>query len=264
MLKRKRWSFSSINCFGECKKMFYLTYILHYKQKENAFALWGTYCHEILEAYYRGQLSMFELGDFYKQYYKMFVIKKFPKNKYRDLDVMYYEAGLKYFESFDDDFSEYEVVGIEQQINTKIGNYRFMGFIDLILKDKDGNYIIVDHKSKSKFKDDNEKTHYALQLYLYSKYIYETYGKFPVELKFNMFRAGEVVSIPFDEKEYIKALHWAETTIDEIFEETDWIDMITTKCVAQDKDPNDRKYPDFFCSELCSVRSGCEMSKPST
>ena len=52
--------------------------------------------------------------------------------------------------------------------SSEYDSYRntFIGFIDLIVKDKNtGRYIVVDHKSKSKFKDDKEKEEYEMQTF---------------------------------------------------------------------------------------------------
>lgn len=260
-LGTKRWSFSSIDSFDECPRNFYLHYILHKRQKQNAFAEWGSYCHEILEAYFKGDLNIYQLGDFYEQYYKMFNTKKFPPNKYVVLADSYHKRGLEYFKTFSDPFKDYEVVGVEQEIETKIGKYNFVGYIDLILRDKQGNYIIVDHKSIGKMKSPEMQAHKTLQLYLYSKYIYETYGKYPTELKFNMFRAGTILTIPFDESEYIKALNWAESTIDRIYEETSWMDKIKLDYLSKDKDIEEYSQDDFFCNYLCGSRKSCDRAK---
>lgn len=261
ILDNMRFSFSSVNAYYTCPKMFYLTYILKKDKINNAFAEWGSFCHSILERYYKGELELFELSEEYEAHYKDSVKIRFPDNKYVDMNVSYRDAGKKYFDNFEDDFSDYKIVGVEQQLETKIGRYKFIGYIDLILKDKDENFYIVDHKSKSKFSNKSELRHYLFQLYIYSKYIYETYGVYPKQLIFNMFRAGEIVREDFDEKEYIKALNWAESTIDQMYEDDKFSDKILIDYTAKRKSIEEYTYPDFFCCELCSPRKSCPRSK---
>ena len=66
------------------------------------------------------------------------------------------------------------------------------GFIDLLVRDRnDGRLIVVDHKSKSRFKSDQELELYGFQPYLYAEWVLQTYGEYPKELVFNLFRAGD-------------------------------------------------------------------------
>ena len=125
--------------------MFYLTYITKKFKIQNAFSQWGSFGHSILEKYYKGELELFELSEIYEDGYDENVNLKFPDNVYVDLNETYRAAGKKYFDNFEDDFSDYEVIGVEQKIEVTIGKYKFIGYIDLILKDDKG-YYICDHK----------------------------------------------------------------------------------------------------------------------
>lgn len=262
-LKNRYWSFSNINSYQTCPRMFFLSYIDRKPQEENAFSQWGSLCHKLLESYYKGQSSIFDLEEQYKNAYKRTVLSDFPKNRYVDMNKKYYQIGLEYFRGFEDVFSEYQVVGVEQKIKTKIGEYNFVGVIDLILE-KNGEYIICDHKSKGAFKNEQELRKYLFQLYLYSKYIYETYHTYPTKLIFNMFKLGEMKSVDFNKSEYEKALSWAEASINEILEEECWLDKVFVQYAAKDKNINNYKCDDFFCNNLCSVRAFCERSKSYT
>ena len=260
ILDSMRFSFSSVNAYATCPKMFYLTYIKKADKVQNAFAEWGTWGHYLLEKYYKGELELFELSEIYESGYDKNISLKFPDNAYVDLNETYRSAGKKYFDNFEDDFSDYEVIGVEQKIEVTIGKYRFVGYIDLILKDDNG-YYICDHKSKSGFKSKSELRHYLFQLYIYSKYIYETYGEYPIGLIFNMFRKGDIVREPFDLNEYNKALNWAKSTIDVLYEDKDFKDKIVLSYLAKKKDIKEFKKDDFFCNALCSVRKSCPRAK---
>lgn len=260
ILDSMRFSFSSVNAYATCPKMFYLTYIKKADKVQNAFSQWGSFGHSILEKYYKGELELFELSEIYEDGYDENVNLKFPDNVYVDLNETYRSAGKKYFDNFEDDFYDYEVIGVEQKIEVTIGKYRFVGYIDLILKDDNG-YYICDHKSKSGFKSKSELRHYLFQLYIYSKYIYETYGEYPIGLIFNMFRKGDIVREPFDLNEYSKALNWAKSTIDVLYEDKDFKDKIVLSYLAKKKDIKEFKKDDFFCNALCSVRKSCPRAK---
>lgn len=258
LLDSFEWSFSRVNAYVQCPRMFYLQYMADKEKKQNAFAEWGSLCHGILESYFRGELSLFEICKAYEEKYAEYMQHDFPPNKHKNLNESYYQAGIDYFSSFEGLPSNYEVIGVEQEIHLTFGKYQFIGYIDLILKDqKDGRYIIVDHKSKSGFKNNAELSHYLLQLYLYSQYIFETYHEYPKELVFNMFRANTFVWNTFDEKEFHEAVHWFISTIETIYQDIFFRDKIAIEYSEKKKDITKYKEDDFFCNYLCSVGNDC-------
>lgn len=237
------WSFSRINSYAQCPKAFYLQYIKDLSKTQNAFSEWGSFCHKILEKYYKGELDFYELSQVYKSEYSQNITLSFPPNKYVNLNENYYNSGKEYFDNFDGKYSDCEIVGVEKEIDIQIGKYRFIGYIDLILKDKNG-FIIVDHKSKKKFKTKKEKEEYLRQLYLYSIYIHKTYGEYPNKLIFNMFRANNEEEESFNIKKIEEAKKWAIDTIEKIYKDIDF-----------------KAKPDqFFCNHLCSVKEHCACS----
>ena len=134
----------------------------------------------------------------------------------------------------------WEVVAVEQEANLVIGGYPFIGYIDLLLRDKtDGKYIILDYKSKAEFKSKDEQKKYARQLYLYAKFVKEFYGEYPKMLIFDMFRMGKKVPIFFKESGVDEALKWVTDTIMEI-------SMTQVFNVTSD---------DFFGRYLCNYRN---------
>lgn len=238
-----RWSFSSINAYKQCPAMFYKQYIECLKRTNNAFAEWGSFFHDLFEKYYKKELEFFELSLIYENEYSNNVRLKFPPNAYVNLNENYYKKGKEYLDNFEGDFEDCEILGIEQEIHLNIDGYNFIGYIDLVLKDDKGIFI-VDHKSKSKFKSKKEKKEYLRQLYLYSIYIHEKYGVYPYRLIFNMFKVNEKIDVNFDYKEYEDAKKWFIETIKDIYNDIEF------------KTQSD----DFFCNWLCSVNSFCKCS----
>ena len=264
MLDDKTWSFSSVNSYENCPKCFYLSYLQDppLEKDQNAFAQWGTLGHSLFERYVNGELELYELGNTYENEYDEAVTLRFPPNKYVDLGESYHDKGKDYFENWEGFPDNWELIESEREIHLDIEGNTFIGFIDLIVRDKNtGRYIVVDHKSKSKFKDEKEKEEYARQLYLYALYIKAEYGEFPSHLIFNMFRANDVVTIDFDEGSLEKAAEWFKTTIEKIKKDDKFLDKITVLFRQKKKPLKEFKKDDFFCNNLCSVRSYCNRSK---
>lgn len=264
MLDNRVWSFSSVNSYNNCPKCFYLSYLQDppLEKVENAFAQWGTLGHSLFERYVDGDLELFELGDKYEEEYEDAVTLPFPPNKYVDLNESYYKNGRNYFENWNGFPDDWELVESEKEIHLNINGNAFIGFIDLIVRDKKtGDYIIVDHKSKSKFKNEKEQEEYARQLYLYSLHIKEEFGKYPTYLIFNMFRAGQVVKIKFNEDDLHKAVSWFKETVEKTKKDATFKDKIVIDYRQKGKMLRDFKKDDFFCNYLCGTRNSCLRSK---
>lgn len=251
--KNHKWSYSSLSCFERCPLAFKLRYIQGFKDEESAFTQYGKFVHSILEKYYKHELELFDLADVYKNGYYDMVTEDFPTMFGKSLEDIYYDAGEEYFTSFEDEFFDYKIVDVEKKFVTKIGDSYFTGVIDLILTDgKD--YFIVDHKSKGKFKSKKEHSEYLRQLYLYAKYIYDTYKKYPKQLIFNLIRSGETIWTDFNMKDYKNTLKWCSDLIEKIKNEKSFDDKHM-------KDADKYKIgSDFYCSQLCSMRTLCVRS----
>lgn len=241
----EKYSFSKLSCFNQCKYQFFLKYIAKASKENNAFAEFGKFVHEILERYAKGELAVFELSDIYKDEFCLAISENFPYNKYTDLKEKYYIDGLNFFNSFSG-LEDYEILGVEEKFKTNIDDeFLFIGIIDLILKDKAGNLIIRDWKSKNKFKSKKEMDEYAKQLYLYSIYVKEKYGKYPDKLEFGLFRSNEIQSIDFNKNDFDNANKWMIETVKEI-EQCDRFE----------------EYTDFYyCNNLCEFRNLCELKE---
>lgn len=221
-----------------------MRYIFGLRGDENAFAQSGKLAHSILERYAKGELELFELSEVFEKEFQETVTEKFPKF-FKDLRSIYYNDTLKYFNNFEG-FGNYKILAVEDRFKTEIDDWIFIGIIDLLLEDENGNIIIEDHKSKSSFKNKAEQKKYARQLYLYAHYIIKKYGKRPIKLVFNMFRKQDLVEIPFSDEDYNEALSWARNTVTKIREEEDYKPT----------------YDEFFCNNLCDFRERfCRFKK---
>jgi len=239
------WSYSRINAFNTCPHMWYMTYIKDFRGEANGYSATGTFSHSILERYAKEELYLWDLIDEFVNNYDKEVPYKFPPNKYVDLGKKNYNSGVAYFTNFEGFDEIGEIVGAEIKVTTELEDwnckYKFTGYIDLLLK-KDDEYIVLDHKSKGKFKSKREQAEYTRQLYVYAKYVYEKYGKFPKMLIFNMFNAGELIKIPFNKVDYDEAINWCVEIINNIKNEVKF----------------EKKVDKFFCDNLCNHRKVCD------
>jgi len=78
LLDAMDWSYSRVNSFDQCPRMFYLTYLQCADRVDNAFAQWGTLVHSLLERYYREQVELWDLTSLYEKEYSKTVKERFP------------------------------------------------------------------------------------------------------------------------------------------------------------------------------------------
>ena len=146
---------------------------------------------------------------------------------------------------------DYEVLGVEMKVHFKIGKYSMIGYIDLLLRHKEtGEILLVDHKSAGKFFGKNGQplksqadnlAAYSKQMYLYSKAVYDLYGKYPDKIVWNHFFDKNISVIEFNQEDYEAALNWALETIEKIYQEEEF--------------PAKKSY--MLCHVLCGFRNSC-------
>lgn len=251
-LDKMIWSFSRVNS-SSCLYSFYLHYIEEHEEAEDGFSQFGTIVHETLEKYLKGELDMFTVSEYYQENYPKIVTCNFPYNKYKDLGAAAYESGLEYFNNINFDFDRYEILGVEKELNFKVGDYPFHGYADAIYRDNEtGDIILRDHKttslkylkdgSVSKSKDNAEHFQaFKRQEYLYCIPLIEQYGKVDW-LTWNMIRDNKEIRLPFNNEEYKEAQQWAINQIKTLEQEVLWL-------------PDTSK--SYFCSNICGSRNIC-------
>ena len=250
------WSFSRLNSFYNCPYEWKLRYIDCNKSENGFFGEYGSLIHKILEKYEKGELSLFELNDYYEEHFSENVPHDAPPNKYVDIKQSYYEKGLDYFNNIDLDLDKYEVLGVEKEVRFQIAGKDFVGYIDLLLKEKEtGKIIILDHKSASikilkngkVSKSDQEHVReFIRQLCLYAIPVIEEYGHVD-ELWWNLFKDRNWLKMPFKKEDYDEAIQWAKDTLALIENEREWL-------------PNNSS--SYYCSYLCGQRNHACEYKP--
>lgn len=248
------WSYSRTSCFVNCKYKFFLQYIVGdenlYPADGNYYAEVGSLVHEILAMIFNGELGVDDALEFYVDNYDSYVFYKVKESIMNKT----FELIADYFASLDLSWiNDYEVLGVEKEVHCKVGKYNFLGFIDLLLRDKrDGKIVILDHKSSpypfkknGEVKKNSDKSFesYKRQMYLYCHAVKKLYGEFPKEIVWNHFKdGGKLAIIPFSAKEYESAIRWYKNTIKKIESEEDFEPTLDF----------------FYCHNLCNFRSSCE------
>lgn len=245
------WSFSRLNSYKSCAYQWYLHYIEGHEGLPNAYAQFGTICHQTIEKYLKGELDMFTVSQYYQDNYPEIVTCDFPANKYVDLGEKAYNAGLDYFNNINFDFDRYEILGVEKELNFKVGKYPFKGYADAVFRDRETNEIILCDQKTASFKylkngeiSSTNGDHFLAflrQEYLYCIPLIEEYGKVDY-LSWNMIRDKRIIKKPFNEAEFIEAKEWAKFIIEKIENEVLWL-------------PNKEK--SYYCNTLCDIRGCC-------
>lgn len=243
------WSFSTIHQYEQCPYSFYFKKIDGSEINEgNFYAEVGSFMHEVNAKIFDRTLNIDGAIDYYINNYENNVVYTAKQSTMEKK----YNQGIDYLAAFDTEkLKDYEILGVEKEVHFKIDKYNFIGFIDLLLRSKQINKIlIVDHKSLDHFmkKDGtplkNQLPHfeaYSKQMYLYSKAVYEEYGEYPDRIIWNHFFDQQITNIPFNNDDYENALKWAVDIIHAIYKDRKF----------------NAKQTYMLCSVLCNYRNTC-------
>ena len=248
MLDSLAWSFSSASSFLTCKYGFYLTYIQREKRIGNFFSDFGLLIHKILEMYFKDELDIWDLEDYYVAHYLEFIKEPVPRYPV-GMGEMYYQSGLNFFQNFEFDKDKYTVVSIEDKIVSQYNGLDLIVKPDLVLKEKvTGQYLLMDYKTaklkKGKLRD-KQLEEYARQFYLYAYFLWIERKIEVSRITIWFIRDNEFVEIPVNSLRIFDALEWFEETIKQTKLEEIWI-------------PNRDKANKYFCDNLCGVRDQCK------
>lgn len=200
----------------------------------------------------KGELGLFELSDYFVAHYDE-EVKEFVYHKTADIRENYKQKAIEYFDNIDIDFGKYEILGIEKKCDFEINGYKFTGYIDLLLREKDTRKIVlIDHKSskypygkKGKLlKSEKDKfQQYKRQLYLYSIQVFNEYGVFPDRIGWNYFRDRKWDFLDFNKEDYEEAKKWAIDTLEEVRNTSEFPPTVDF----------------YYCYNLCKFRNSyCE------
>lgn len=166
------YSWSKVNTFMTSPYSYFLSYVLN-KTPDNcncAYAPLGNICHQAIEDFYSGKIPFEKMLDDFKDGWLTsidIVNLKFDRNNEEsDSNIKTkYEQNLIHF------FQNHNVIErkieLERFLAAKIGNYVLQGYADAIIKDEDGNFVIIDWKTSSKYSGKTLEEHSG-QLTIYA------------------------------------------------------------------------------------------------
>jgi CRISPR/Cas system-associated exonuclease Cas4 (RecB family) len=242
------YSFSSVNTYETCPFAFKNIYILAKERKGNFYSAYGSFCHNILEKYFKDELEIWDLSKYFENNFGK-EITEIPPPYPKNIVDIYYQDGLNFFENFEFDKNKYEIILIEDKIESKHKDFKLVVKPDLVLKDKTTNeYILMDYKTK-KLKNNkyDEETieEYKKQFYLYAYYIFLEKQITVSKILIWFIRNNQLVELPIDHYQITNVLDWFESIVTKIKQETEW-------------KMNNNKKNQYYCSQLCGLRDMCE------
>ena len=164
---KRLWSFSRVHEFETCKYSYYLHRILKVPSHSNIFFFLGTMAHDTLEQYYEGKATNEQMIDIFEESFIKMQTNgfRFAKEDADNKKMMnkYYSCMKHFFYNFKP--VDRKVIR-EKEIYIDVKGNIFLGYIDQLHKDTEGNLIITDDKTSTIYtgkKIDQEKA----QLILY-------------------------------------------------------------------------------------------------
>lgn len=271
------FSYSRIGGFENCKFAWKMNYIDDDRGESNFFAEYGLLVHDVLEKYFKNELDIFELSDYYKKNYDNFIQTSpppFPANMGDD----YYNKGLEFFDNFDFPIDEYEIISVEDTFHIDINGFNVIIKPDLVVKHRSsGKYSLVDYKSSILFKradfgkqlvkmtkgkkietfvyKSNDKKEsmekYKKQMFLYCYGIEKYYGIKIDYIRIWFPRQDRTYTFRYDQDKCNETIKWFLGEIDKIKAEKDWkpiTDGMTEKQLKNQK---------YWCSYICGYTERC-------
>lgn len=260
--KRHRYSYSQLTQVDSCPYAYYLNKIEHKEGLSNIFAEIGSLTHDILDEWGKGQFETTdEMADEFLFRFDLEVVTPPPARLAKLGWVDKQRNNLEdFFRNFDE-FKGYKILSTEESFEVEIAGRRFVGIVDMICEENDtGALVIYDHKSKkiADFKEHEDEMY--KQQYLYAKYVYEKYGRYPDKLAFHLFKEnGAKFERPFDLNDYNATLEWAVHQMEKI-ESNEMMDWMI--CMEQPTKKNGTPDDCFFCENICSYRNICPFGIP--
>lgn len=245
------WSFSRVNSFETCKYSWLLQYIYKEDRRQNYFAAFGLFSHEIMESWWDKEIDTFELSTYYKDNYNNRVTIPAPLflEKY-NFSQRAYDSTLSFYENFDWNRNDFKLLGNEDTIEAEYRGKKLTIRPDTLVRHIPSNEVwLIDYKTSAMFdkktgkpKRDKLET-YKKQLFLYAYFIERERG-YKIDkiiLVFPKFSLDKNIVIDYNENIAMEYLSWFFKTIQQIEQEENF-----------EANPNK-----FFCDNLCSVSESC-------
>lgn len=161
---KELYSWSKVNTFMTSPYEFYLQYILRKKPDIDncAYAPLGGIVHQVIEDYYNNKISYNEMAERFEDGWITAIDiadLKFDRNdeeKNNNIKAKYKEDLYHFFNHHAPIKNKVE---LERFLSAKIGDYVLQGYADAITKDEDGNFVIIDWKTSTKYNKKSLEEH---------------------------------------------------------------------------------------------------------
>jgi hypothetical protein len=250
ILDDMRFSYSSLSGFETCKGSFKLSYVDAETRINNAFSSYGNLVHKILEMFFKGEIEIDAMEQYYDEHFDEMIPEEFPSYP-QGMKQNYYNRGLSFFRNFSFNKNLYDIIFIEDYVNAVYQGINIVVKPDLILREKEtGEYFLIDYKTaklKTTKKDKEEQlAGYKKQFLLYCYFLW-TEKNIQVKDMIIWFVRDEIKHVmPVDSYETFKTMEWVEDMVKQIKTEENW-EFSNTK---------ENKY---FCENICGVRHVCPV-----
>lgn len=180
--KIDRISFSSLQDYKNCPRLFYIKQVLKIPTPKNLFLSFGISCHFICENLLKGKIKKNEVSSIFDLHF-LEELKNLDKKFLQDKDFIstLRKQGKNLFPNFldklHDHYGDFELVDTEFLLHEPIKEFvtelKFKGFIDTIIKTKkDGKFNIIDWKSCIFWSNEKKNDKKVLYQLIYYKYFY--------------------------------------------------------------------------------------------
>ncbi len=151
---QRLWSWSRMNTFMTSKFEYLLKYILKSKEDrcDSCYTTLGTICHDTLDKFYEGEIKYEDMIDDYNDGFTTAItiadlkFNRSDEEKNKSIGEKYNENLVHFFQNHT--IYKYKLL-VEKPIVVNINGNVFVGYIDALYKDDDGNYYVLDFKSSS-------------------------------------------------------------------------------------------------------------------
>lgn len=174
------WSWSRVEKFMNSPYEFFLKYILNEPEdrQDSIYVTTGSIAHDTLDKYYEYEISYKEMYDNFLDGWTTAIDicdLKFNRTDEEANDKL----KEKYFENLSHFFKNHNPykyrITIEKPVVINVNNNIFVGYIDALYKDEDGNVTIIDFKTSSKYTGKTLEQHSG-QLTLYAIGIHQMFN----------------------------------------------------------------------------------------
>ena len=150
------WSWSRVSTFMTSKYEYYLKYVKHVPENRQdcGYAPLGSIAHDTLDSFYEGEIQYEDMTEQFNDGWITAIdiadLKLDRNDEEHDASIKAkYKEDLQHF--FKNHVKYEQKLLIEKPVIAKVGSNVFVGYIDALFKDDDGNYNIVDFKTSSKY-----------------------------------------------------------------------------------------------------------------